>query len=125
MKLKAEFTRREIRNLNNGDLYVKKDILDKKYQDVLSMKLNGITIKEYTYNSYYVIYYDHLGYTRLKKIYKILKKQSQLVDFIEFCLCWNEKLEDIISYKLSEDLAKEIDKQILNKLIELGKKEIV
>lgn len=105
--------------------YVIKNELDSKY-DVDTFKHKIFSLKIDYGKKHYIIKYNTLLYNRFKKIAKILKKEEDLriVEFIEYCRSievYPVFAEEEITNILIEELAKQIDKEILSNILAMGK----
>ena len=103
-------------------LYVKKEILNKRFPKLKNIKYNGIKIENSHYESFYEIIYEYTGYNRLIKIFKILNRSHPHIEFIEFCYDNSSSYNDVIEYVVGVEISKEIDKRIINDLIKIGKR---
>jgi len=97
-------------------IFVKKKLIEDTFPGILNRKIDGVKITDAAFVKYYIISFDKVAYDRVSKIYKILKKESILIDFINFCISNALTAEQVLTSELSEELARNIDKQIMKDL---------
>ncbi len=118
-KLNVEYTKQMVSDLKNFDFYVKKSV------GVKPINNNVIVIKDFKGNpNYYKVDINYVFLDRLLKLYKITKKDGleHIIEIIEICeknkSTWFETVED----GAGAELAKSIDKDIINNLVQMGMK---
>lgn len=96
-------------------MFVKKILIDKNFPK-LNKDINGIKICDSAFVDFYLIEYDEISFDRICKIYKILKKESIIIEFIEFCKNNGTDSEGVLTSVLTEELSRNIDLEIMKSI---------
>lgn len=115
VELKTNVTPEMISDLRNVDFYVKKELVKP-----INNKL--ITIKNCSYGNHYKVDINYVYFNRLVKLNKLMNKDNykELLDLVELCEKNKKGWWDVAQDDAVDDLAKNINDDILKRLFLLG-----
>ncbi len=115
--VKTDVTPEMVSDLRNVDFYVNRDLVKP-----INNKL--ITIKKCSYTNHYKVDINYVYYNRLVKLNKLMNKENykELMELVEICEKNKKGWWDVAQDDMVDDLAKNINRDILEKLRVLGQK---
>lgn len=113
-QMSTNVTPEMLSDVKNIDFYVKKTL-------VKPINNKIITIKEYS-NNYYKVDINYVFFDRLIKLNKIINKDTykEIISIIEICNDNRSSWWEVMQNEQVEEIAKEINKDIIKKLILMG-----
>lgn len=102
----------------------------KEFNEIFHLKklINNDFLKVLAYDEYfYAVHYDEVLYRRFIRILKLSYHPGidKYIKIIKYCKKHDKGYEEVLSRTLSEELAKSIDKQIVNDLLKMKNKDTI